>query len=217
MNLKFYSHKFAEHILTHKDFIEVFNEICWICKNTPIPVYKNKSKNQKRLDVVQQIMDTYLNKQFKTLGWDVNKSIPIKDDYVKFDYLKEIYKDELRCSLQIEVEFGNVASIYRDYFKLQLSNLNQLCDIGIMIIPTETLSKRIDSGVASFEKTVKEIQSGNLLFNFPLLIVGLDSEGSEEWDIKEIESDLKLLQNKGNIKHELLVLNYINSLERSII
>ncbi|WP_078410116.1 BglII/BstYI family type II restriction endonuclease [Priestia abyssalis] len=216
MNLKFYSHKFAEQILNHNDFIETFNEICWVCKNTPIPVFKNKSKMQKRLDVVQQIMDSYLTLQFKTLGWNVNKPISSDGDSIKFDYLKEIHKSEHTYRLQIEVEFGNVASTYRNYFKLQMSNLNQLCDIGIIITPTETLSRRIDSGVASFEKTIKEIQSGKLLFNFPILVIGLDDQHSDEWDVKAVEPDLKVLQNKNktSIKHELLVLDYINSLKR---
>ncbi len=65
MFIKTYSYRFAEEILQHENHREAYEELIEICKNCPVPVYKGKSKNQKKLDVVQQIMNTYFLETFK--------------------------------------------------------------------------------------------------------------------------------------------------------
>ncbi|MFJ5762782.1 BglII/BstYI family type II restriction endonuclease [Neobacillus sp. NPDC093182] len=212
MKLRIYSHNSADNILLQEPFYDCYKELIWVCENTPLSVYKNKSNAQAKLDIVQQIMDSYLNVQFKTLGWDAGYPFRINDEYIKLDYLKEFTSKDNSFGIHLEVEFGNVASSYRNYFKLQLVNNMTKNNIGIIILPTESLSKRIDSGVATFEKTINEISFAKYIFNFPLLIIGLDDNGTEEINLKNTDLSLKELQNKANIKHELFVLDYINSL-----
>lgn len=215
MKLQIYSHNFAEKLLSQEPFNEAYKELLWICENTPLPIYKNKSSKQKSLDVIQQLMDTYLNMQLKFKDWKIDDRFEVGNkEYISIDYQKIVSSKLRDYKLHLEVEFGNVASSYRNYFKLQFLHLRKASDIGILILPTESLSKRIDSGIATFEKSVNEIISVRELFNFPILIIGLDDKNTEEWRLNDIQVSLKELQSKANSKHELAVLEYIQSLNK---
>ncbi|WP_102262599.1 BglII/BstYI family type II restriction endonuclease [Mesobacillus jeotgali] len=212
MDITIYSHNFAQEILSYERFKDVYDELLFVCRNSPLPIYKNKSAAQKKLDVVQQIIDSYLNLQLKTLGWEVDYTYTLNESTVRVDFLKTIHVGIKKYHIHLEVEFGNVASSYRNYYKLQLLNKKGVSDIGIVIVPTESLSKRIDSGVATFEKTVNDVKLAVELFDFPLLIIGLDEGDSNLIDLSSSGLTLKELQNKGNLKHELFVLDYVKTI-----
>jgi hypothetical protein len=110
---------------------------------------------------------------------------------------------------------GNIASSYRNYFKFQLSYSYDLTNVCLLILPCDKLSRRIDSGVASFEKTVREIPSAKLSITVPTLIIGLDDEGVDEIDLKKYTTDLNIL--KGSTiglkrEHEKIVAEIIETL-----
>lgn len=44
MKILTYSYRFAEEILTHHKYINIYDELITICKDAPIPVYHDKSK-----------------------------------------------------------------------------------------------------------------------------------------------------------------------------
>jgi len=69
-------------------------------------------------------------------------------------------------------------------------------------LPCDNLSKRIDSGVASFEKTVREIPSADLSITVPILVIGLNDIGVTEIDIKAIIPDLKIVKGDGKKNKE---------------
>ena len=189
MKLRKYSYRFAEEILQHKKYKRAYSEICDICEGCPLPYYPGKSKNQKRLDVVQQLINSYFQVQFMNHGWKPEPFASPQefDDSLRSDFKKSFGDGDNKLVVQVEVEMGNAASCYRNYFKFQLSFSNDLCDVGLLILPTTTLSKRIDSGVANFEKTVREISSAKLSLTLPILVIGLDDNGTELWELpKEI-------------------------------
>jgi hypothetical protein len=215
LDVKIYSHNFAKEILSYERFKNNYEELLWVCRNSPLPIYKNKSAAQKKLDVIQQLIDSYLSLQLKTLGWELDYTYKLNESTVRVDFLKAIQADLEKYRIHLEVEFGNVASSYRNYYKLQLLNKKSVSDIGIIIVPTESLSKRIDSGVATFEKTVNDIKLAVELFDFPLLVIGLDEGVSNTIDLSSSGLTLKELQNKGNIKHELFVIDYVKKLRNT--
>ena len=118
--MKTYSYRFAEEILSSPDFNSVKSEILDICKLCPIPVFKGKSRKQENKDVVQQIMNTYFRIQFEANGW-LSEPLATPDDYedaLRADFRKTFTSsNDKKLTAQIEVEFGNVASSYRNYFK----------------------------------------------------------------------------------------------------
>ena len=200
MQVKIFSYRYAEEILQHPNYKEVYKEIIEICEMCPLPVYKNKSKSQPSLDVVQQIINTYFKIAFSQRDWEEEPLVTPEslDDSLRGDFRKEFSKDQKNISVQIEVEMGNIASSYRNYFKFQLSYAHKLADIAVLILPCDALSKRVDSGVASYEKTVREIPSAALSITVPILVIGLDDEGVKEIDIKNLEKDLDIVKGQKN-------------------
>ena len=214
MKIKTYSYRYAEEILQHPKYKQAYDELIYVCQNTPLPVYEGKSKKQKGKDVIQQIMNTYFRLMFLNLGWeDEPLATPdSNEDSLRSDFKKTfINENGEEITIQIEVEFGNVASSYRNYFKFQLSYLYNLTDICVLIVPSHSLSKRIDSGVSNFEKVLREIPSAKLSITVPTLVIGLYDDESE-WNLKTIEEDLNVLKNPKNKyeeRHNQIVKNYI--------
>ena len=223
MKVKTFSYRFAEEILQHPQYEAAYNELIRVCEECPIPVYAGKSSKQKSKDVVQQMMNSYFFMRFKSLGWEAEPlATPNENaDELRSDFRKTFVDEntgEVLLTLQIEVEFGNVASSYRNYFKFQLSYSYSLADICVLIVPSQHLSVRIDSGVSNFEKTCREIPSAKLSITVPTLVIGLFDEDSPEWNVKEITEDLHVLKNDSvyvATQHYAIVQGYIDGLQRS--
>jgi len=215
MKIKLFSYRYALEVLEHECCHHALDEILKICRNTPLPVYKNKSKNQAKLDVVQQIINTYFKLAFSQHTWEPEPLVTPDnfEDALRGDFRKSFQKSvshdaKEEITLQIEVEMGNIASSYRNYFKFQLSYAYKLADIAILILPCDNLSRRIDSGVASFEKTVREIPSADLSITVPILVIGLDDTETEPIDVKAYCEDLNVVKGsrtQHKEAHEALV------------
>ena len=225
MHIKTYSYRFAEEILQNEKHREAYDEILEICRNCPIPRYEGKSKTQSNLDVVQQLMNTYFFEAFKQKGWDDEPfATPDQtEDALRADFRKTFHKDAEYgpITIQIEVEFGNVASSYRNYFKFQLSYSYDMTDLCVLIVPSQHLCTRIDSGVSNFEKVLREIPSAKLSVTVPTLVIGLfdvDDDGVfvEDWNVKDLCVDLDIVKGSKKETHEAhtkLILEYINKLK----
>ena len=220
MRVKTFSYRFAEEILQHPLYQEAYNELVRVCEECPLPVYPGKSAKQPNKDVVQQLMNSFFLKRFESLGWEKEPlaTPDEKSDELRSDFRKTFVNEEtgeVLLTLQIEVEFGNVASSYRNYFKFQLSYSYNLTDICVLVVPSQHLSTRIDSGVSNYEKTCREIPSAKLSITVPTLVIGLFDEGVPEWNVKEITTDLHVLKNDNkNVtdEHYAIVQGYIDRL-----
>lgn len=207
MEIKTFSYRFAEEILQHPRYLPAYEELLRVCSDCPVPVYGSKSVKQKNKDVMQQVMNTYFKLRFTSLGWEPEPlATPTETvDALRSDFRKTFCDPdtgEVLITLQIEVEFGNVASSYRNYFKFQLSYSYSMTDICVLIVPSRHLSVRIDSGVSNFEKTVREIPSAKLSITVPTLVIGLFDEGGLPWDVKAITEDLSILKGDTRATYE---------------
>ena len=217
MKILTYSYRFAEEILQHHKYSDIYSELIAICQDCPVPIYPGKSAKQKKLDVVQQILNTYFRLRLTDFGWSSEPyaTPDTSEDSLRSDFKKTFTNSNGdKLTVQMEIEFGNVASSYRNYFKFQLSYSYDLTDICVLIVPSFDLCKRIDSGVSNFEKTIREIPSAKLSITVPTLVIGLFSDGIE-WNVKDIEPNLEIL--KGSKKeylneHNKIVRDYIDSL-----
>ena len=70
MNIETFSYRYSQEVLEHECCKEALDEIIEICSNCPLPVYKNKSTSQPKLDVVQQIINTYFSLAFENRRWE---------------------------------------------------------------------------------------------------------------------------------------------------
>jgi hypothetical protein len=201
MNIETFSYRYSQEILEHECCKEALDEIIEICSKCPLPVYKDKSISQPKLDVVQQIINTYFSLAFEEHQWESEPWVTPDDfkDSLRGDFRKSFTKHRSNdnnesFTLQIEVEMGNIASSYRNYFKFQLSYAYKMADIAILILPCDKLSKRIDSGVASFEKTKREIPSADLSITVPTLVIGLSDEDVTEINIRNFTTDIEVVK-----------------------
>lgn len=224
MRIETFSYRFADDILLSPRFAGVRAELINVCKNCPIPVYSGKSQRQSSKDVVQQIMNTYFRLQFTKLKWISEPlATPINnEDALRADFRKSFGIGADEITLQIEVEFGNVASSYRNYFKFQLSFSYGLADLCVLIVPSSELANRIDSGVANYEKVIREIPQAKLSITVPTLVIGLydkDKNGNSlpVWDIRQAGVSLDIAQNRNrlvSLAHNELVQSYIEDLKK---
>lgn len=222
MRIETFSYRFADDILLSPRFIGVRDELLQVCQECPIPIYSGKSQRQPSKDVVQQVMNTYFRLRFRSLGWEEEPLATPTDyeDALRADFRKTFGEGYNKITLQIEVEFGNVASSYRNYFKFQLSFSYDLTDICVLIVPSAEYAKRIDSGVANYEKAIREIPQAKLSVTVPTLVIGLfdkaeDGTSLPIWDIRAEGVSLDVAQNRDRTvaeAHDDLVKSYIDSL-----
>lgn len=199
MNIKLYSYRFASEIFNHESLKTLKEEICEACSSCPAFMYKGKSSNQTEKDIVQQLLNQYLKAKLTYKNWQPEPLITASDidDSLRGDFFKQVsfISDdgvEQTYKVQVEVEFGNAASYYRDLFKFQRSFTNNKADICVLILPSASLAKRIDSGLADFQKAVRELPYSKLSTTVPILVIGLSDEDSE-FDIKPYFYDSELV------------------------
>lgn len=172
MHYAVYSYRFAEEIINHPRYQVAFNEITTVVGECPLFTFPGKSPNNRNLDVVQQLFNTFFDRRFACdLGWEFHpNATSIANSGLAADYRKNF--NGLR--IQAEVQFGNMARWYSDIFKFQTAYSQDLIDMGLCIVPVSSLANRIDSNVTNFERCIRELPSAKLSITLPILMIGLD-------------------------------------------
>jgi hypothetical protein len=78
-----------------------------------------------------------------------------------------------------EIQFGNWALAYRDFFKVLKANVQNSIDCLIYIVPTGNLEKSLSDGIVTFDKTLRIIKDFEKVINVPVWLVGIDIRDSE--------------------------------------
>lgn len=171
MHVEIYSYRFAEEILKHSRYKKAWREIRQILSETPLFVYPGKSVNNKKLDVVQAVMNTYFDRRFNIdFGWEYHPlATKIEESGLRADF-KKSFGD---LTIQVEVQFGNMARWYSDIFKFQTAYSQGLIRLAISIVPCDELGKRIDSNIAQFERAKRELPSAELSITLPIILAGI--------------------------------------------
>jgi hypothetical protein len=174
MNLEVFSYRFAEEIAQHPRHQNAWGEIQSILSNAPLFIYPNKSQKNQKLDVVQQVMNTYFDRVMVIdNGWTYHPlATNIVDSGLKADF-KKTFGD---LTIQAEIQFGNMSRWYSDVFKFQTAYSQSLIKIGLSIIPMGSLANRIDSNVVNFERAKREPPSAELSLTLPILKIGLSED-----------------------------------------
>ncbi len=178
MKLDIFSYRFAEEITQHQRHNNAWNEIRMILEKAPLFIYPKKSGKNPHLDVVQQLMNTYFDRVFVLdHGWDFHPlATNIVNSGLKADYRKK-FGDLV---IQAEVQFGNMSRWYSDVFKFQAAYSQAMIKLGLSVIPSSSLARRIDSNIVNFERAKKELPSAELSLTLPILMIGLDTDQKTE-------------------------------------
>jgi hypothetical protein len=73
-----------------------------------------------------------------------------------------------------EIQFGNWALAYRDFFKVLKANVQNSIDCLVYIVPTGALEKSLSDAIVTFDKTLKIIKDFEKVINVPVWLVGID-------------------------------------------
>lgn len=172
MKYEIYSYRYAQEILEHKRNEEAHREIIGAVANAPLFIHAGKSAKNPRLDVVQQVMNTWLDRILGVeCGWDYH---PLATDIPNSGLAADFRKRFENITVQAEVQFGNMSRWYSDVFKFQTAYSQTLIDVGLSIVPMGTLARRIDSNIVSFERVLRELPSAKMSLTLPILVIGLE-------------------------------------------
>lgn len=171
MNLSFYSYRFAEEVLASDAYRALRDEILGILNAAPVPrLAKPKTRTRAGrtyiFTVDQGALNRYLDGEFKGRGWELQPWI-VED---KGTQLKADYK---KGRVQIEAQFGNMARVIYDLFKLQVSYSRDLIDVGIIIVAVQSLAHQIDENIAHFERLVRELRYAKMSITLPIWVIGV--------------------------------------------
>jgi hypothetical protein len=171
MKVEIYSYRFAEEILQHPRHSQAWNDIERVLSETPLFVYPGKSRTNSRLDVVQQVLNTFFDRRLAVdLGWEYHPlATGIVNSGLRADFRKTF--DEL--TVQAEVQFGNMARWYSDVFKFQAAYSQGLIQLALSVIPMSSLAIRIDSNIVNFERARRELPSAELSITLPIILAGI--------------------------------------------
>ncbi len=214
MKVEIYSYRFAEEILQHSKYENGWGEVIDVISNAPLFIYPGKSRRNPRLDVVQQVMNTYFDRRLAVdLGWEYHPlATDIRKSGLKADFRKTF--DDL--TIQVEVQFGNAARWYSDIFKFQTAYSQSMINLGLCVIPMASLARRIDSNVVQFERTRRELPSAELSITLPIILAGIEPDDNTPMiDISQCRfASLREITGTGYNENKWRIVNgYINKLD----
>jgi hypothetical protein len=169
-----HSYRYAQEILNNPQYAQAWAEIEASVKHCPLYVWPGKSGKNRRLDVVQQLLNVWFERRLHVdMGWSFHpNATAIAGSQLKADFRKR-FEDLV---IQAEVQFGNMSRWYSDVFKFQAGYSGQQVRMGISILPTRSLAVRIDSNVAHFERAIRELPSAEFSITLPILTLGLEPD-----------------------------------------
>jgi len=123
------------------------------------------------LPVDQGAMNKSIESALRSDGWTTQ---PIASGSFAAEAPSGLKGDFVRNKVFVEVEFGNIASMFRDLFKFQIANRARTGDVGILVTATERLAKFFDSGVSSLEAAQRLLPFMAIGIQMPIWIIGIE-------------------------------------------
>ncbi len=133
-----------------------------------------------------------------TLGWKRQPWVLVDQDGQPID--TRLRGDFEKNGVLIEVEFGNVASLYRDLFKFHIAGTSGAAEVGIIVVATAQLAAFFDQGQATWETATGLLPYMRAGLQLPTAIIGLDVN---DWSRVQQRYDemLAVLETNGETGH----------------
>jgi hypothetical protein len=120
----------------------------------------------------QPAMNRLLDRQLRASGW--HRQPVVADKLVAGPVPSGLLGDFAKDGIFVEVEFGNIASLYRDLFKFQMAGRSGAGEVGVVVVATDRVAKFFDQGVATFEQASNLLPYLAIGLQLPTVIIGLD-------------------------------------------
>jgi len=73
-----------------------------------------------------------------------------------------------------EIQFGNWALAYRDFFKVLKANVQNSIDCLVYVVPTGDLEAMLSDGIVTYDKSVKILNDFAKVISVPVWVIGID-------------------------------------------
>ena len=73
-----------------------------------------------------------------------------------------------------EIQFGNWALAYRDFFKVLKANVQNSIDCLVYVVPTGGLETMLSDGIVTYDKSVKILNDFAKVVSVPVWVIGID-------------------------------------------
>jgi hypothetical protein len=150
------------------------------------------------MPVDQSAMNRAIDTSLVAAGWS-------RQPYVLVDRQGQPIDTRLRGDFEsdgvlVEVEFGNIASLYRDLFKFHIAGTSGAAQVGIIVVATAALARFFDQGVATYEQALTLLPYMRAGLQLPTTIIGLDVE---DWSAvrDRYEQMRAIVENSGETCH----------------
>jgi hypothetical protein len=124
------------------------------------------------LPIDQSAMNQRIDTALVALGWTRQPWILVDRDGQPID--THLRGDFEKNGVFVEVEFGNVASLYRDLFKFHIAGTSGAAEVGVIIVATTQLAAFFDQGQATWETATSLLPYMRVGLQLPTAIIGLD-------------------------------------------
>jgi hypothetical protein len=191
MRMKVESHRYAEDVLEARFPVE-WDEIRQVLGTLDVPLRAagpytrhGRPKTPKRqlrmfggrlanvlLPIDQSAMNEAIDAELVTLGWHRQPWVLVDHDGQPID--THLRGDFEKNGVFVEVEFGNVASLYRDLFKFHIAGTSGAAEVGIIVVATAQLAAFFDQGQATWESATGLLPYMRVGLQLPTAIIGLD-------------------------------------------
>lgn len=191
------SHLYAETVLRY-DFPEVYRDLVEVLGGMEAPlrsagpfktgrpsvpkrqrVHARGSSRFALFPIDQDALNRSISAALRERGWKAEPvatagmTVPegvgplhLKGDFVKQDVF-------------VEVEFGNMASTYRDIFKFVIAHRSGAGEVAVLITGTRRMMKFCDQGVATYEGSLRMLPYLKIGVQMPVWLVGVEPE---DWE-----------------------------------
>jgi hypothetical protein len=120
----------------------------------------------------QPALNALLDHRLRALGWARQ---PIaRGDLVAGPIPSGLLGDFAKGGIFVEVEFGNMASAFRDLFKFQIASRSGAGRLGVLVVATDRVGRFFDQGVATYEQVTRLLPYMGIGLQLPTVVVGLD-------------------------------------------
>ena len=148
-----YSSHRGEDMLTSKP--QIWNDIKQSLLNSKLQFHRGESQHIK----------TEVSNTLTKLGWA--DSVRIEPTKLTINFVKG------RVGLCLQL--GNVARTYADLLKLQLMHERNVIDVGVIVVPLRSESKKLGSNHAQYERLMDEVKLFENIIIAPLIVIGLST------------------------------------------
>jgi hypothetical protein len=130
------------------------------------------------LPVNQAGLNRELDRSLRSQGWT---SQPIASGSMVGDETPlGLRGDFFREGVFVEVEFGNIASLYRDLFKFQVANRARTGQVAVLIAATERFARFFDSGITTFEAASRYLPYLAIGIQMPICFIGIEPDSFDD-------------------------------------